>query len=179
MKNNIKLSLSLLLILIMLTSSLKSLKIDELLNAVKQLTPIQQRAISAIVGSSVADAATRPFHWLYDRAKLEGIVQDKDPEFWPTSQSPFYTMECGRRSCYNDICYCMLRSLDPLKYQNGGYDQDNFVKSIVSLFASPSEYSVAFELRQKIAAYDPAKRLSEREPIPGIIIIIIINNYYY
>jgi hypothetical protein len=61
----------------------------------------------------------------------------------------------------------MLRSLDPSKYSNGGYDKDSFVKSIVSLFASPSEYSQAWDLRQKIAAYDPAKRLSDREPIPG------------
>lgn len=141
-------------------------KIAELLNTVKQLKPVQQRAIAAVVGSSVGDAATRPFHWLYDRAKLEDIVKDSDPAFWPTSESPFYSLETGRRSCYNDICYCMLCSLDP-SIGNGGYDRESFVKSIVSLFSPPSEYATAFEIRQAQAAYDPAKRLSERKPIPG------------
>ena len=36
-----------------------------------KLSPIEKRAVSAIVGSAVADAATRPLHWLYDRKKLE------------------------------------------------------------------------------------------------------------
>jgi len=144
-----------------LSSSSNRVSISNLLLEIKQLTPIQQRCVAACVGSSVGDAATRPFHWLYDRVKLESIVKDEDPAFWPTSESPFYTLETGRRSCYNDICVCMLRSLTP------HYSKSGFVKSIVDLFAPPSEYSTSYEIRQQQAAYDPAKRTAERQPIPG------------
>lgn len=143
----------------------KSNKIDELLNEVKELSPISQRAVAACVGACTADAATRPFHWLYDRAKLEDIVKDDDPAFWPTSQSPYYTLDTGRRSCYNDIVYCMLRSLDRNNGLEGGYEKDSFIKSMVNLFQAPSEYASAFELRKE--TYDPAKRTNERSPING------------
>ena len=143
-----------------------TVRIEELLKEIRLLPPIKQRAIAAIVGASVADAATRPFHWLYDVKKLEEIVgDDNDPAFWATSQSPYYTLETGRRSCYNDICYCMLRSLDPSKSKEEYFRKENFIKSVVDLFAPPSEYSTAFVARKE--AYDPAKRTEDRKPIVG------------
>ena len=148
------------------SSSSSSSSIKNLLKEVSLLTPLKQRSVAAVVGACVGDAATRPFHWLYDRSKLEAIVNDKDPAFWVSSESPFYTMETGRRSCYNDICYCMLRSLNP-QLGNGGYSKDKFVQSIVDLFSPPSEYATSFEIRQLQAAYDPAARTAERKPIPG------------
>ena len=141
-----------------------TVKIEELLKEIRLLPLIKQRAIAAIVGASVADAATRPFHWLYDVKKLEEIVGDGDPAFWSTSQSPYYTLETGRRSCYNDICYCMLRSLSNTS-KSGYFEKESFIKSVVDLFAPPSEYSTAFVARKE--AYDPAKRTEDRQPIPG------------
>jgi hypothetical protein len=41
-----------------------------LMNRFKCLNPIQQRSVAAVIGAAVADAATRPFHWLYDRPKV-------------------------------------------------------------------------------------------------------------
>lgn len=42
--------------------------LEQLLLKVRSLpTTAQQRAVAAVVGASVADAATRPMHWLYDR----------------------------------------------------------------------------------------------------------------
>lgn len=118
-----------------------------------------QRSIAGIVGAAVGDAAARPFHWLYDRKKLEEIVGDANPAFFPTNCSPFYDLPTGRRSCYNDLGLCMLRSLP--------YKKDKLIKSIVSLFNSPSEYATAFADRQMNAPYNAAKRLDERIVIKG------------
>ena len=41
-----------------------------LMNKFKNLNTIQQRSVAAVVGAAVADAATRPCHWLYDRVKV-------------------------------------------------------------------------------------------------------------
>lgn len=82
---------------------------------VKTLTPSQQRAIGAIIGAAVGDAATRPFHWVYDRKLLEATVEGRtDIEFWPESISPFYTLPTGRRSCYSDLMLLGLRALPTL-----------------------------------------------------------------
>ena len=51
------------------------------------------RATNAILGAAVADAATRPLHWLYDLEKVkEAIETDGGGEaaFLPVSRSPFY-----------------------------------------------------------------------------------------
>jgi hypothetical protein len=75
--------------------------IPSLLRRLNGLTSVQQRAVASVVGSAVGDAATRPVHWLYDRAKLEATIGTSDPAFWPESISPYYTLPTGRRSCYN------------------------------------------------------------------------------
>lgn len=93
------------------------LKLQALLDRVFALPLVKQRAIASIVGSCVADAATRPFHWLYDQQRLEAIVTEgaasgiTDVAFWPTSCSPYYTIPTGENSCYNDLGFVMLQSL--------------------------------------------------------------------
>ena len=119
----------------------------ELLNQVKKLSPTNQRVVAAVVGSAVADAATRPFHWLYDRAKLEAIVGDKDPAFWPDSMSPYYTLPTGRRSCYNDLAFCMLQSMKP--FPAAAYEEGSYVKSMSIFFGPESEYATALKLRKE------------------------------
>jgi hypothetical protein len=52
-----------------------SMSVEDLLLHVKSLSPVNQRAIAAVVGSAVGDAATRPMHWVYDRTKLEGTLR--------------------------------------------------------------------------------------------------------
>ena len=59
------------------------------------LTPEQDSAVASILAAVVADAATRPFHWLYDLEELKRVIGDEDPEFWPESKSPFYTLPTG------------------------------------------------------------------------------------
>lgn len=86
------------------------------LDQAKTLAVPLQRAIALIVGAAVTDAATRPFHWVYNRTVLESTIKDQiTVEFWPKSVSPFYTIPTGWRSCYNDESLVMLRTLDAVK----------------------------------------------------------------
>lgn len=129
--------------------------LTKLFTRYNKLSVIKQRAVASIVGSAVADAATRPVHWLYDRTKLESIISPTcDSAFWSESLSPFYTLPTGRRSCYNDLGFVMLRSLssDPT---DTPYMKNAYFSSIQSLFLSPSEYAEA--MARRVIAYDPAK----------------------
>ena len=131
-----------------------------------KLSIVKQRAVASIVGSAVADAATRPIHWLYDRSKLESIISPTaDSAFWPESFSPFYTLPTGRRSCYNDLGFVMLRSLQQQSDQSTGstagaavdspYSKEAYFSSLKALFSPPSEYADA--MARRLVAYDPAK----------------------
>ena len=51
---------------------------------------------------------------LFPRLKCDAntpcSIQDgKDPEFWPESMSPFYTLPTGARSCYNHVVMAGLQ----------------------------------------------------------------------
>ena len=41
-----------------------------LMSKFQNLNTVQQRSVAAVLGAAVADAATRPCHWLYDRVKV-------------------------------------------------------------------------------------------------------------
>ena len=42
--------------------------------------------------------------------KVEDLFQDgQDPDFWPESMSPFYTLPTGARSCYNHVVMAGLQ----------------------------------------------------------------------
>lgn len=138
-------------------SALASLLLDY-----RALNIRSQRAVAAIVGAAVGDAATRPVHWLYDRAVLESTIGTSNPEFWPTNLSPFYIVATGRRSCYNDEAFAMLQSLPPLPEV---FDKESTRASLLKTFSATSEYAEALERR--LIAYDPARRTDKRDPIEG------------
>ena len=65
----------------------------------------------------VADSASLPLEWIYKDATMkvyvdqsgrtaqdefQEIVGDKNPEFWPESKCPFYSLPTGSLSCYGD-----------------------------------------------------------------------------
>eukprot|EP00599_Poterioochromonas_sp_BG-1_P004224 CAMPEP_0173143834 /NCGR_PEP_ID=MMETSP1105-20130129/6892_1 /TAXON_ID=2985 /ORGANISM="Ochromonas sp., Strain BG-1" /LENGTH=415 /DNA_ID=CAMNT_0014057437 /DNA_START=225 /DNA_END=1472 /DNA_ORIENTATION=+ len=133
------------------------------------LSPIRQRAALAIIGATVADVATRPFHWVYNQSTLDTTVGSEEKvEFWPVSVSPFYSIPTGQRSCYNDESIVMLRSFRPqfdsLYLSPDLYFQANsFQQEIIRLFSPPSDYAFGLHLRKE--AYDPTKRMEDREPI--------------
>ncbi|TWW72955.1 Crystallin J1A [Takifugu flavidus] len=73
---------------------------------------LANRAVGAIVGSAVADAAAQPMHWIYDLQKLHVILaQDPNPEFRAESANPFYRRQTGQQSCYGDQAFVLLESL--------------------------------------------------------------------
>ncbi|XP_066936201.1 crystallin J1A-like [Clytia hemisphaerica] len=91
--------------------------VENLITKIKSLPVKTQRGISAIIGATVADAATRPLHWVYKQPTLDATISESTtPEFWPESKSPFYTLPLGATSNYNDVAVSSLTSL----YENGG-----------------------------------------------------------
>ena len=56
------------------------------------------------LGATVADAATRPLHWVYDQKKLKKYIKGKkEIVFLKKNRSPFYNIKTGKVSGYNDI----------------------------------------------------------------------------
>ena len=93
-----------------------------LLEEVSRLTRLQQRKVGCLVGAAVGDAAARPFHWEYDVSSLAETIRTNpsQPEFWPRSQSPFYSLETGETSCYWDQAMAVLTAITDkeFSYQN-------------------------------------------------------------
>ena len=116
-----------------------------------------RRAVAAIVGACVGDAATRPVHWVYDRNIIESKIGNANPEFWPVNLSPFYSLPTGMRSCYNDESLAMLYSLTPTNIFNA----DRTKASLLSMFSPESAYAEANAQRASAAAS------KDRQPITG------------
>ncbi|AWP04556.1 putative crystallin J1A-like isoform 3 [Scophthalmus maximus] len=98
---------------------------------------LANRAVGAIVGSAVADAAAQPLHWVYDLQKLQAILaQDPNPEFRSESANPFYRRQTGQQSCYGDQAYVLLESLS----ECGGLNLDDLKQRTLKFFGPGSEY---------------------------------------
>ena len=64
------------------------------------------------LGATVADAATRPLHWVYDPKKLKSYIKGKkEIAFLKKNKSPFYSIKTGKVSGYNDIGQVMFKTL--------------------------------------------------------------------
>ena len=147
-------------------------RLSALVRRVHALPGPRARAVAAMVGACVADAAARPFHWLYDTDKLAATVAANSerrlrPEFWPESCSPFYSLPTGRNSCYNDLALVSLRALLSSHTSTDGahFDAARHREQMLSMFGECTEYAAAFARRQ--TAYDPVRRLEERQPVDG------------
>ncbi|KAI4809905.1 hypothetical protein KUCAC02_018760 [Chaenocephalus aceratus] len=98
---------------------------------------LANRAIGAIVGSAVADAAAQPLHWVYDLQKLQGILdQEPNPEFRSESANPFYRRQTGQQSCYGDQAFVLLESLS----ECGGLNVEDLKQRTLKFFGPGSEY---------------------------------------
>ena len=77
----------------------------------KTCCDVRRTSIIGIRGSSnislSSSWATRPGQAFQ---KVEDLFQDgQDPDFWPESMSPFYTLPTGARSCYNHVVMAGLQ----------------------------------------------------------------------
>ena len=68
--------------------------------------------LHVFLGATVADAAARPLHWVYDQKKLKSYIKNKkDFAFLKNNKSPFYEIKTGNVSGYNDVGQVMFRTL--------------------------------------------------------------------
>jgi len=128
------------------------------LQAVAALPRAQERAVSSLLGAAVADAASRPLHWVYDMTLMEELMKDgKDPEFWPESMSPFYTLPTGARSCYNHV---VMAGLQAFVEAGGEAELDVYRAVLRKTFGEGTAWQEALARRKE--AYTPAKRREKR-----------------
>ncbi|KAJ8274428.1 hypothetical protein COCON_G00090530 [Conger conger] len=98
---------------------------------------IVDRAVGAIIGAAVADAAAQPLHWNYNLDKLKSILaQEPCPEFLPQSANPFYRRITGQQSCYGDQAYVLLESLA----ECNGLNVEDLKQRMYKAFGPGSEY---------------------------------------
>ena len=73
---------------------------------------MQEKGIKIFLGATVADAAARPLHWVYNSKKLKSYIRGKkDIAFLKNNKSPFYSIKTGYVSGYNDMAQVMFRTI--------------------------------------------------------------------
>jgi len=106
------------------------------------------KKLHIFLGASVADAAARPLHWVYDEKKLKSYIKGKkNITFFKQNRSPFYSIKTGEVSGYNDVGQVMFKTLTNTK------DKKNiiidFKKNILKNFGPGSQYWKNLKLRKK------------------------------
>ena len=100
------------------------------------------------LGSTVADAAARPLHWVYNEKKLKSYIKGKkDIVFFKQNRSPFYSIKTGEVSGYNDVGQVMFKTLTQTNNQKEIIKI--FKKNIVKNFGPGSNYWINLKLRKK------------------------------
>tara|TARA_B100000963_G_scaffold351061_1_gene362115 strand:- start:920 stop:1867 length:948 start_codon:yes stop_codon:yes gene_type:complete len=102
--------------------------------------------LHVFLGATVADAAARPLHWVYNQKKLlEYIRGKKDFTFLKKNKSPFYNIKTGKVSGYNDVGQVMFKTL-----LDGDKNlEKKFKKNILKNFGPGSKYWKNLGLRSK------------------------------
>ena len=98
------------------------------------------------LGATVADAATRPLHWVYDPKKLKKYIKGKkEIAFLKKNRSPFYNIKTGKVSGYNEVGQVMFRTL----VEGHENIEERFKKNITKNFGPGSVYWKNLNLRAK------------------------------
>ena len=112
------------------------------------------------LGATVADAAARPLHWVYDPKKLNQYIKGKkEITFLKKNKSPFYSISTGKVSGYNDIGQVMFRTL--ISTNRKSDILKNFKRNIVKNFGPGSAYWRNLKLRKKY------KKIKWKKPMNG------------
>ena len=61
---------------------------------------IKERALAALTGGLLSDAAAMPLHWIYSTAEIKQLVGTGNPEFYHTPSCPFYKYQKGDSTPY-------------------------------------------------------------------------------
>ena len=112
------------------------------------------------LGATVADAAARPLHWVYDPKKLKSYIKNKkEITFLKQNKSPFYSVKTGNVSGYNDVGQVMFKTLVTTKKKSEIFK--NFKKNIIKNFGPGSAYWRNLKLRKKY------KKIKWKKPMNG------------
>ena len=112
------------------------------------------------LGATVADAAARPLHWVYDPKKLNRYIKGKkEIAFLKKNKSPFYSIKTGNVSGYNDVGQVMFKTLISTKKKSEILK--NFKRNIVKNFGPGSAYWRNLKLRKKY------KKIKWKGPMNG------------
>ncbi len=102
--------------------------------------------LHVFLGATVADAAARPLHWVYNQEKLLSYIKGKkDFTFLKKNKSPFYNVKTGKVSGYNEIGQVMFKTL----LENHRNIEERFKKNITKNFGPGSIYWKNLNLRAK------------------------------
>ena len=102
--------------------------------------------LHVFLGATVADAAARPLHWVYDQKKLLNFIKGKkDFAFLKQNRSPFYNIKTGKVSGYNKVGQVMFETL----IENHENIENRFKKNILKNFGPGSIYWKNLSLRKK------------------------------
>jgi len=112
------------------------------------------------LGATVADAAARPLHWIYDPKKLNKYIKGKkEIVFLKKNKSPFYSIKTGNVSGYNDVGQVMFKTLISTKKKSDVLK--NFKRNIIKNFGPGSAYWMNLKLRKKY------KKIKWKMPMNG------------
>ena len=104
--------------------------------------------LKILLGGIVADAASRPLHWIYSDKKLKSYIKGKkDIAFFKENKCPFYSVPLGRNSGYGDMAMVMFQTIITSKKKSEILD--NFKKNIVRFFGPGSNYWKNLKERKK------------------------------
>ena len=102
--------------------------------------------LHVFLGATVADAAARPLHWVYDQKKLRRYIKNKkDFTFMKKNKSPFYNIKTGKVSGYNDVGQVMFETL----LEGHENIENRFKRKILKNFGPQSKYWKNLKLRKK------------------------------
>ena len=116
--------------------------------------------LDIFLGATVADAAARPLHWVYNPKKLKKYIKGKkEIAFLKENKSPFYSIKTGNVSGYNDVGQVMFQTIITSKKKSDILK--NFKKNIVRHFGPGSNYYASLKQRKKY------KKIKWKKPLNG------------
>jgi len=102
--------------------------------------------LHVFLGATVADAAARPLHWVYNQKKLKSYIKNKkDFSFLKNNKSPFYEIKTGNVSGYNDVGQVMFKTLSESEFNI----EKRFKKNLIKHFGPGSRYWKNYKERAK------------------------------
>ena len=105
--------------------------------------------LNIFLGATIADAAARPLHWVYDPKKLNQYIKGKkEIAFLKKNKSPFYSIKTGKVSGYNDVGQVMFRTLISTKKKSEIIK--NFKRNIVKKLWTRFSLLEEFKTKKKI-----------------------------